>query len=98
MDPSWTVIIGALGGGAVLLEVVRALLRWVGGRASREQTAWDQRDNERRLRILTEDALLATRRLALQCGVKLEELPPLPQAPRTPPPETPTAPTPPPAP
>lgn len=73
----WTAL-SLLGAGAVLLELVKALIGWVTGRHGREQSAWVQRDAEARARRKLEETLLRTRLAAIRHGVPEDALPPWP--------------------
>lgn len=74
----WTALT-LLGAGAVLLEIVKALIGWITGRHGREQSAWIQRDAEARARRKLEEALHRTRLIALANGVAQDLLPPWPE-------------------
>lgn len=72
-------LISALGIGTVLSKLVEGLVNWVRGRTDREQTAWEQRDDQARKRRQAEESLHGHRRWThYNCDIPYDEMPSLP--------------------
>lgn len=73
-------LLTALGAGTVLGKLIDGIVNWAKGRHGREQTAWEQRDEEARFRRLMEEALHETRRyMHRECGIPYEQMPEIPK-------------------
>ena len=69
-----------LGLGAILNTLVNAVISWLKGRQTEQRDAWTQRDKEAKARRQLEEMVHETRRVALEHGVKPEELPHWPES------------------
>lgn len=68
-------LLAALGMGGVLAKFVEAVIAYFQGRQKEEHNAWAERDKEASQRRALEELLHETRRVALEHGVELKDLP-----------------------
>lgn len=80
---AWVVtLIAALGGGAFFREVAAGIFKAVTGKQTKERqairVAWAERDEEATKRRILAEYASQVRRVAIDAGIKPEQLPPFP--------------------
>jgi hypothetical protein len=68
-------LLAALGAGGILSQLIKNVSEWLKGRKRIEREAWNERDREAAKRRRLEEALHATRRVAMEHGLTLDQLP-----------------------
>lgn len=68
-------LLAAAGFGGIVAALIKEVADWIRGRKADERDAWADRDREARARRKLEDALHATRRVAINAGAAESDLP-----------------------
>jgi hypothetical protein len=92
----WASLLASVGAGAILIELIRAFWKWVGGKAGRERDAVtlernradterkradhanSEREVEARRRRKAQEYAAKLRRVSIEHGIPVSELPPWP--------------------
>ena len=82
----WASLLASVGAGAILIELIRAFWKWIGGKAGRERDAValertradTERKVEARRRRKAQEYAAKLRRVSIEHGIPASDLPPWP--------------------